>query len=37
VLIIVGIMMMESMRKIDFSDYSEAIPAFITIAAMPFT
>lgn len=37
VLIIVGIMMMESVTKIDFSDYSEAVPAFITIAAMPFT
>ncbi|MEO0206856.1 MAG: NCS2 family permease, partial [candidate division WOR-3 bacterium] len=36
-LIIVGIMMMESVIKIDFSDYSEAVPAFITIASMPFT
>ena len=36
-LIIVGIMMMESVRRIDFSDYSEAVPAFITIVAMPFT
>ncbi len=36
-LIIVGIMMMESVVKIDFSDYSEAVPAFITIAGMPFT
>lgn len=36
-LIIVGIMMMESVVKIDFSDYSEAVPAFITIASMPFT
>lgn len=36
-LIIVGIMMMESMTLINFSDYSEAVPAFITIAAMPFT
>ena len=36
-LIIVGILMMESVRKIDFSDFSEAIPAFITITAMPFT
>ncbi|MGB9721696.1 MAG: NCS2 family permease [bacterium] len=36
-LIIVGIMMMESVLKIDFSDYSEAVPAFITIASMPFT
>lgn len=36
-LIIVGIMMMESVIKIDFTDYSEAVPAFITIAGMPFT
>jgi len=36
-LIIVGIMMMEPVLKIDYSDYSEAVPAFITIAAMPFT
>lgn len=36
-LIIVGIMMMESVVKIDFNDYSEAVPAFITIASMPFT
>ena len=36
-LIIVGIMMMESVGRINFADYSEAVPAFITIAAMPFT
>ncbi len=36
-LIIVGIMMMEAVAKIDFTDYSEAVPAFITIAGMPFT
>ncbi len=36
-LIIVGIMMMESVGKINFADYSEAVPAFITIATMPFT
>ena len=35
-LIIVGIMMMESVTRINFSDYSEAVPAFITIAVMPF-
>ncbi|MFH0974907.1 MAG: NCS2 family permease [Spirochaetota bacterium] len=37
VLIIVGIMMMDSVSRIDFSDYSEAVPAFITISVMPFT
>lgn len=36
-LIIVGIMMMESVTRINFNDYSEAVPAFITIASMPFT
>jgi len=36
-LIIVGIMMMESVRRINFADYSEAVPAFIAIATMPFT
>ena len=36
-LIIVGIMMMEPVLKIDFADYTEAVPAFLTIAAMPFT
>jgi adenine/guanine/hypoxanthine permease len=30
-------MMMDSVTRIDFSDYSEAVPAFITIAVMPFT
>jgi AGZA family xanthine/uracil permease-like MFS transporter len=36
-LIIVGIMMIQAVLHIDFSDYSEAVPAFITIATMPFT
>ncbi|HEX7319367.1 MAG TPA: NCS2 family permease [bacterium] len=36
-LIIVGIMMMEAVTRIDFNDYSEAVPAFITITSMPFT
>ena len=35
-LIIVGYMMLSSAVEIDFSDPSEAIPAFLTIAAMPF-
>lgn len=35
-LIIVGFLMITSITKIDFSDYSEAIPAFIAIIAMPF-
>lgn len=35
-LIIVGLFMMSSIGKIDFSDYTEAIPAFLTIIMMPF-
>lgn len=35
VLIIVGLMMFSSVKELDLSDYSEAIPAFITIIAMP--
>ncbi|MDA2805865.1 NCS2 family permease [Nocardiopsis suaedae] len=37
VLIIVGFMMMTQVTKIDFSDPGIGIPAFLTIAAMPFT
>ncbi|WP_017592030.1 NCS2 family permease [Nocardiopsis potens] len=37
VLIIVGFMMMTQVTKIDFSDLSLGVPAFITIATMPFT
>lgn len=36
ILIIVGIFMMEPVMKIDFADYLEAIPAFLTIVMMPF-
>ena len=35
VLVIVGVMMMSSANSIDFTDYSEAIPAFITMLLMP--
>lgn len=35
-LIIVGCMMMGCVRKIDWEDYTEAIPAFLTIVVMPF-
>lgn len=37
VLVLVGLMMMSSVLKIDFNDYSEAIPAFICILLMPLT
>ena len=36
-LIIVGVLMMGSVTKIDFTDFTEALPAFFTIAIMPFT
>ena len=35
-LVIVGLFMMETVKEIDFSDYTEAIPAFLTIIMMPF-
>ena len=35
VLVIVGVMMMAPIRNIEWDDYSEAIPAFITAVMMP--
>lgn len=35
VLILVGLMMMSSIKKVELNDYSEAIPAFICIIFMP--
>ncbi len=35
-LVVVGFLMMTSITKIDFTDYTEAIPAYIAIIAMPF-
>ena len=35
-LIMVGFLMLTSITKIDFSDYTESIPCFIAIIAMPF-
>ena len=37
VLVLVGLMMMGSILKIDFNNYSEAIPAFICILFMPLS
>ena len=37
VLVLVGLMMMSSVRKIKFDNYSEAISAFICILLMPLT
>ncbi|MEG0296155.1 MAG: NCS2 family permease [Clostridium sp.] len=36
-LIIVGILMLGAVKDIDFSDFSEAAPVFLTMAMMPFT
>ena len=35
VLILVGLLMLEPIRNIDFSDYTEAIPAFTCVIMMP--
>ncbi len=35
-LVMVGFLMMTSITKIDFEDYTETIPAFVAIIAMPF-
>ena len=36
VLIIVGVMMASSLKEIDFNDFTNAIPAFLTVVMMPF-
>ena len=36
-LIIVGVLMMGAVKQINFDDFTEALPAFLTIAVMPFT
>ena len=36
-LIVVGVLMLDGILKVDFSDLSEALPAFLTMAMMPFT
>lgn len=36
-LVIVGVLMMSSVTKINFTDFTEALPAFFTIAIMPFS
>lgn len=35
-LVVVGFLMLTSITKIDFSDFTEALPAYIAIIAMPF-
>ncbi len=36
-LIVVGLLMAQVIRNVDFSDPTEALPAFLTIAGIPFT
>jgi adenine/guanine/hypoxanthine permease len=36
-LIIVGVLMMGSVREIPWEDFTQALPAFLTIVLMPFT
>ncbi|MEO3806933.1 NCS2 family permease [Nonomuraea sp. B1E8] len=36
-LVVVGFLMMTSIRDIDWNDYEIAIPAFLTVVVMPFT
>lgn len=36
-LIVVGVLMMQNVLKIDWSDFTEAFPAFLTIVMMPFS
>jgi len=36
-LVIVGFLMASQVRKVDWSDYGIAIPAFLTFILMPFT
>lgn len=35
-LIIVGVLMLDSIVKVDFADMTEALPAFLTLVMMPF-
>jgi AGZA family xanthine/uracil permease-like MFS transporter len=36
-LVVVGALMMSQVKEIDFTDFSIALPAFLTIVVMPFT
>ncbi|MGH3762763.1 NCS2 family permease [Actinophytocola sp.] len=36
-LVVVGVLMMAQVREIDFTDFTIALPAFLTIVVMPFT
>ncbi|MEM8969945.1 MAG: NCS2 family permease, partial [Bacteroidota bacterium] len=36
-LILVGMLMMQSIQKVNFNNFDEALPAFLTMVLMPFT
>lgn len=36
-LVLVGLFMIEPIKEIELNDYTEAIPAFLTIIMMPFS
>ncbi len=36
-LIVVGVLMMQNVLKVEWGDFTQAFPAFLTIVAMPFT
>lgn len=36
-LVVVGALLVGQVREIDFTDFSVALPAFLTIVVMPFT
>ena len=36
-LVIVGVLMVSSIKNVNFDDFTEALPAFFTIAIMPFS
>ena len=35
-LVIVGVLMLDSILKVDFADITESLPAFVTLIMMPF-
>lgn len=36
-MVVIGVLMMESIKEVNFNDFSEAVPAFFTIVMMPFS
>src|SRR5205085_9307152 len=36
-LVVVGVLLMGQIRHIDFGDFADAVPAFLTMVLMPFT